>query len=195
MIYQSLTLIFLKLVNPNTETLPAPEVLELPIENNNSTQNSGSECQLNNIKFEFHLNSGKSETIYTFKKFCQLEDEAEAREQQTQTSPTPQVPSIIMDHGPGIYIPINNTESVLNTPWRPFRSRQDFELAELILETHMNTWQIKTMLELVWEIIPNDARSRSPLNLESHTDLTKMWKLARGNKSFRGILSNIYYPF
>jgi hypothetical protein len=60
-------------------------------------------------------------------------------------------------------------------PWRPFTSRLDFEVAELILETHLNKNQTNSLLSLIRRCI-NDPMSFS---LTNSKDLTAIWEAAR----------------
>lgn len=43
----------------------------------------------------------------------------------------------------------NVEENSQNEPWHPFNSQLDFELAELILETHLNKDQTNSLLLLI----------------------------------------------
>ena len=47
----------------------------------------------------------------------------------------------------------------LERPWRPFRTKLDFEVAEVVLDAHMNTLQTEKLLALIHEAIPY-TRSR-----------------------------------
>lgn len=60
-------------------------------------------------------------------------------------------------------------------PWRPFRSRLDFELAELMQGANLNRGEIEILLGIINRII--DAPSQ--FSITSFTDLTKAWTLAR----------------
>lgn len=58
-----------------------------------------------------------------------------------------------------------------NEPWHPFNSRLDFELAELILETHLNKNQINSLLSLVKKCVENP----SSFTLENSKVLEATW--------------------
>ena len=58
--------------------------------------------------------------------------------------------------------------------WKPFRSRLDFELAELILDTHMNKNQINELISLIHQCI-SDPKS---FTLKNEPDLAKIWENA-----------------
>lgn len=60
-------------------------------------------------------------------------------------------------------------------PWRPFTSRLDFEVAELVLETHLNKNQTNSLLSLIRRCI-NDPASFS---LDNSKDLNAIWEAAR----------------
>lgn len=60
-------------------------------------------------------------------------------------------------------------------PWAPFRTRLDFEVAELALSTHMNRGQINTLLSLLEKC----AEAPKSLTLRSATDLEKVWEAAQ----------------
>lgn len=60
-------------------------------------------------------------------------------------------------------------------PWRPFTSRLDFEVAELILETHLNKNQTNSLLSLIRRCI-NDPTSFS---LDNSKDINALWEAAR----------------
>ncbi|KAF8263920.1 hypothetical protein EI94DRAFT_1806512 [Lactarius quietus] len=60
-------------------------------------------------------------------------------------------------------------------PWLPFfKSRQDFVLAELIMEVEMNQGQIKCLLKLFEECL----KDKRPITLSSHLDIRGAWERA-----------------
>lgn len=64
-------------------------------------------------------------------------------------------------------------------PWKPFRSRLDYEVAALIHETHMNNSQTKTLLELIHHCISDPGS----FTIDGATDLAKIWDAARGSRA------------
>lgn len=60
-------------------------------------------------------------------------------------------------------------------PWAPFRTRLDFEVAELALSAHMNREQTNTLLSLL-ERCASDPKE---LTFRSATDMEKVWEAAR----------------
>ncbi|KAF9565919.1 hypothetical protein CPC08DRAFT_629091 [Agrocybe pediades] len=68
-------------------------------------------------------------------------------------------------------------------PWRPFRTREDFELAEIVLDTHMNARQTRNLFDLHSKIIPEDAKSRSRLTIEKPSELRRIWDIARQTRA------------
>ncbi|KAF8884262.1 hypothetical protein CPB84DRAFT_1685948 [Gymnopilus junonius] len=60
-------------------------------------------------------------------------------------------------------------------PWAPFRTRLNFEIAELMLESHLNTKQVDVLLSLFQKAInhPDD------FTLSRARDLEKIWAEAR----------------
>jgi hypothetical protein len=59
-------------------------------------------------------------------------------------------------------------------PWKPFCSCLDFELAELILDTHMNENQTNEPISLIHQCI-SDPKS---FTLKNEPDLAKIWENA-----------------
>lgn len=57
-------------------------------------------------------------------------------------------------------------------PWRPFRTRLDFEVAELVLETAMNSKQITTLISLLQRC----ALGAEKFTIHSYKDLQKTWE-------------------
>jgi hypothetical protein len=59
-------------------------------------------------------------------------------------------------------------------PWEPFRSRLDFEIAELALEAALNKKQTDRLLSL----FDRCARQLDNFTLRNHADMSKLWDLA-----------------
>ncbi|KAF8427564.1 hypothetical protein L210DRAFT_3614930 [Boletus edulis BED1] len=60
-----------------------------------------------------------------------------------------------------------------DTPWAPFLSRLDFEIAELTHQSAMSKDQVDHLLKLIWSI--SDSQGKSGFTLRSHNDVTKAW--------------------
>ena len=93
---------------------------------------------------EYHPNAGKPTITHPFSEFTQ--------ENATQA-----------------YEPDSSTD-----PWYPFRSRLDFEFAELALEAALSKEQTTRLLTLAQRI---HARTEK-FTLQSYHDLQNMWKAA-----------------
>jgi len=59
-------------------------------------------------------------------------------------------------------------------PWTPFRSRADFEFAEIVHQATLNHNQTDWLLKLVWRIVDGNTN----FTLKTHADLSKAWDLA-----------------
>ncbi|EDR00788.1 uncharacterized protein LACBIDRAFT_333831 [Laccaria bicolor S238N-H82] len=101
--------------------------------------------QLNVIKVEYHPRSGRQPQFFSF-------DEYKSNFQDLNSVDIPVDPE----------------------PWKPFRSRLDFELAELILDTHMNKNQTNELISLIHRCIL-DPKS---FTLKNEPDLSKIWENA-----------------
>lgn len=73
-------------------------------------------------------------------------------------------------------------------PWKPFRTRLDFEIAELMLDSHMNAQQSGALLSLIRKVIDQ------PINftLSSTDDLEKVWDHARKTRA-AGVSWTIFF--
>jgi hypothetical protein len=65
-------------------------------------------------------------------------------------------------------------EAINAKPWKPFHTCLDFEIAELMLESHLNSVQSTALLSLIRKAIaqPDD------FTLSSTDDLEKVWTAA-----------------
>jgi hypothetical protein len=72
-----------------------------------------------------------------------------------------------------------DSEAIDAEPWKPFRTRLDFEIAELMLESHLNSVQSTALLSLIRKAIaqPDD------FTLSSTDDLEKVWTAARNTQA------------
>ena len=59
-------------------------------------------------------------------------------------------------------------------PWTPFRTRAEFEFAEIALEAALNKRQVNALLKLFHRCIEGEDK----FGLKDHSDLTEMWDLA-----------------
>jgi hypothetical protein len=74
-------------------------------------------------------------------------------------------------------------------PWRPFRTRIDFEIAELILATHMNKDQTTNFLKLLHEI----AADPKCFTIANKKDLDNAWEGARSYHA-SGVSTHNLFP-
>lgn len=82
----------------------------------------------------------------------------------------------------------NNSEAHDRLPWRPFRSRLDFELAEHMQGTNLNKGEIEALLGIINRIIETPHQ----FTITNFADLTKAWTLARNINIATGVISLIY---
>lgn len=73
------------------------------------------------------------------------------------------------EHTPKPVSPPDDSE-----PWRPFRSRADFEFAKLALEAALTQGQIEQLIQLFGKCIQGE----DSFNLKSHQDLRETWDAA-----------------
>lgn len=59
-------------------------------------------------------------------------------------------------------------------PWKPFKSRDDFELADIILQTGMKEKQVKTLLDIISRL----RRDESDLSFQKYEDVKSGWEQA-----------------
>jgi hypothetical protein len=62
------------------------------------------------------------------------------------------------------------------TPWRPFRSRTDFEFAEIALKASLN----KDLTDALIKLIHRCAKEKGSFTLKNHSDLSELWEKASG---------------
>lgn len=67
-----------------------------------------------------------------------------------------------------------NSAYTITEPWQPFRTRTDFEFAELAHETFMNEKQIEKLIRL----IHSAANNESKFTIRNHKDLAETWEKA-----------------
>jgi len=67
-------------------------------------------------------------------------------------------------------------------PWKPFRTRLDFEVAEVMLSAHMNKRQTETTIQLFNRVKGTD-RNDSDFTLVNYSDLSLIWDHARTTRA------------
>jgi hypothetical protein len=72
-------------------------------------------------------------------------------------------------------------------PWRPFRTRADFEAAELALKTSMNRDETETLFDL----LHRTASNKEVFTLRSYDEVVKLWDLAASKRT--GVSGNLYH--
>ena len=70
-------------------------------------------------------------------------------------------------------------------PWKPFRTRLDFELAEFIIDAHLNVPQTKQLLSL----IRTCTETPNAFTIKDPKELSQTWEHARVMKA-----STVGYP-
>jgi hypothetical protein len=60
------------------------------------------------------------------------------------------------------------------SPWLPFRSRADFELAEIALKAALNKDLTNALIDLIHRCI----REKESFTLRNHSDISELWQLA-----------------
>lgn len=69
----------------------------------------------------------------------------------------------------------NSSDNIDQEPWKPFRTCLDFEVAELILDSHMNERQKSTLLKLIYKCI----KEPGSFTISDTRDLDSTWEQAR----------------
>ena len=100
---------------------------------------------LDDIKVEYHQASGRRSKIYSFAEFTR--DEPIATELPPEDS----------------------------NPWKPFQTRSDFELAELMHEAHMNKDQSQRLLDIFKDTSPKGDK----ITFDKVSDVDFVWKKAQ----------------
>ena len=104
---------------------------------------------LHDIKIEFHPNSRRPDQHIPHNGYYSRPPHAEATE-----APVP---------------------PILETPWHPFRSRLDFEVAEFALSTHLNKTETETLLSIIQRCIKDPEQH----TLKNHKEIVEYWDLAK----------------
>jgi len=73
-------------------------------------------------------------------------------------------------------------------PWHPFRSRLDFEIAELALNAHLSKADTERLLSIIQRCIQDPEQ----FTLQGHKDITEYWDLARSTAD--GVSKQFEFP-
>lgn len=125
----------------------------------------GESRRLNDIKITYHRADGRESKVLPLQDYLDLEYYGSEEEQHDEETPTPD--------------PVNEFE-----PWHPFPTRLDFELAEVILDSHMNRRQTEKVISIVRELMPNPDDS-DLFTIKNTADLFKMWDLASRTRDIK----------
>lgn len=63
-------------------------------------------------------------------------------------------------------------------PWDPFPTRTDFELAEVMLDAHLNRGQIERILSIIWKAMngsENSNEATDRVTIQNTADLDNIW--------------------
>lgn len=116
--------------------------IEPPSEEAESFDSGEIRHELDDIKVEYHPNSGRPPEVFSFADFgCQR---AEAS-----------------------HVPPKN-------PWAPFRTKADFEFAEIAFDAAMNEKQVAVLIKLFRRCI----EEKDMFTLQGYTDYEAMWNNA-----------------
>jgi hypothetical protein len=113
--------------------------------------------QFQSVKVEYHPSADRDDDFYPFKTFCGIPVEED-----------------------------EDYRAVLNLfeqepPWRPFPTRIDFELAEVMLDSHMSASHIDRTISLFRQALPNPDDS-DVFTLTDSSELARMWDIARASR-------------
>jgi hypothetical protein len=78
-----------------------------------------------------------------------------------------------------------NRPVVDREPWKPFRTRSDFEFAEIALEAALNQAQTDTLIKFVRRCISKPTS----FTLNNHSELCQMWELASNKLTAVSLIS------
>jgi len=73
-------------------------------------------------------------------------------------------------------------------PWLPFRSRLDFEIAELALNAHLSKADTEHLLSIIQRCIQDPEQ----FTLQGHKDIAEYWDLARSTAD--GVSKQFKFP-
>jgi hypothetical protein len=115
-------------------------------------------ANLNDIKVEHHPAANREPDLYSFETFCSQPEGKEHNYQDVLASFSQR------------------------TPWSPFPTRLDFELAELMLDAHMTGGQIDRNISLFRQVLP-DPDNSDLFTLTNGSDLARIWEAARSSRA------------
>lgn len=115
-------------------------------------------AQLQDICIVYHPSALEDEQRFSFEDFC---GQPEGEEQNHET----------------ILASFTHQD-----PWRPFPTRLDFDLAEVMLDSHMNTEQMERTISLFRQVLPNPENS-AIFTISNGSDLSNMWNAARSSRA------------
>jgi len=118
------------------------------------------------IKVEFHPHSSKANQIFPFDDFTRLASHSD----------------------PVVQIQEENRPNTRQPPWHPFTTRTDFELAELMLDTHLNENQSNIVLKIVNSIAPQPEK----LTIVTMQHFSSTWEFAQGLRASQ-VCNYIYF--
>ncbi len=128
----------------------------------------------------YHPSAERQPDIYTFDYYCNAPelDTAELQDSDSES----QAPRL------------TNSDK---RPWHPFPTRTDFELAEVMLDGHLNKKQIERILSVFWTANPinheiNSQISDDRLTIQSAADLTHIWDHAIQTR-ITGVRNKFHY--
>jgi hypothetical protein len=64
------------------------------------------------------------------------------------------------------------TEPPIKEPWRPFRSREDFDFADIVHDAAMNQSQVDNLIDLFHRCQQDPAK----ITFKNHQDLRQSWE-------------------
>lgn len=111
---------------------------------------------LNDIKIVYHPSAGRLPDIYSFEYYCN----------------TPTEEKHANDSGSEAMESNSNRR-----PWNPFPTRADFELAEVMLDGHLNKQQIERILAIIWKAMkgPDSSDTTDRVTIQNSADLSNIW--------------------
>lgn len=118
--------------------------------------NTAGAADFQSVKVEYHPAADRDDDSYPFEIFCGVPKEEEED-----------------------YLAVLN--SFEQPPWCPFPTRMDFELAEVMLDSHMSAKHIDRMISLFRQALPSPDDS-DVLTLTNSAELARMWDIARTSR-------------
>ena len=142
--------------------------------NQETAELNGYTPSLNDIRIIHHPSAEREQDVYSFDIYCSGGESNPTEDHLRRFAH--------MDH------------TSTDRPWRPFASRIDFELAEVILDAHMNGPQVERIFDILHRVNienlrPIDTNRASSthlsesLTLRSRSDLAQIWDLARQTRA------------